>query len=192
MDRVYDFNWIAQEVNYSIVIELFEGEKQIGTYQVFEIQSSDMEKVEIRFANVNDLDNFLNYAVIKFYDTNNGLNILDIPIRNLKKLYENSSILGEEKVTKKINFSDVANFKCFVGKDDSEKNSIGTGRFDEVGDKYYIRAICFGEVSDDLKKIMDIASKYQTMDMQEKFDALASLNLTNYRVEKGNGSKYSA
>ena len=174
-DKIYDFNWLVQDVDKSIVIALFDGDKQVGIYQAVDILSSDNEKVEIKFANVNDLDKFLNYAVIRFYDIMNRLNVLDIPIRNLKKLYENSNILGEEGTNKKIDVREVANLTVVDGKNES--------------DKYSIEAVCFSEVSQELKKIMDIASEYPFMDSQKKFDALASINLTNYHVEKEHGSK---
>lgn len=175
MDKICDFNWLVHDVDNSIVIAVFNGDKQVGIYQAVDILSSDMEEVEIKFANVNDLDKFLNYAVIRFYDIMNRLNVLDIPIRNLKRLYENSNILGEEGTNKRISVRGLANLLVVDGKNDS--------------DKYSIEAVCFSEASDELKKIMDIASEYQTMDSQKKFDALTNINLTNYHVEKEHGSK---
>lgn len=170
MDKVYDFNWIVQEIDASIIFMLVKDNKIIGGYQVSDILTGDMDDVAVKFANIDDLNNFINHAVVRFCDVKNRFNIVDIPIRRLKILYENSNKLGLNTGTKRISPSELDSFLVL-----DEKS---------VGDEYLIQAINFGKISEELEKIITIASEYSNMGMQERFDALGSINLANYQVEK--------
>jgi len=175
MDKVYDFNWIIQEIDGSIIFMLYKDNKVVGGYQATYVLAGDMKEVNVKFANIDDLDKFLSYAVVRFCDARNPNNIIDIPISKMKDLYAKSNNLLEPTGRKRIKLDEIA---CFSVKDKKV-----------ITDDYQIEAITYNDISDELKEIFDIASKYNEMGMQDKFDALYNINLTNYRVEKKEKNK---
>ena len=175
MDKVYDFNWMNSEIDNSVVLALIKDNKVVSNYQVNYILTSDMNQVEVKFANIDDLEQFVNYAVIRFYDITNKYNIIDIPIRKLKELYDKSNDVEDTTDRKRIKFSDLECFSVINGKTNSED--------------YSIEVVKFQEVSDEFMKIITICSKYNKMDTMEKFEALGEINLTNYQVEKNSACK---
>ena len=88
MDKVYDFGWMVNEIDNSIAIVLTKDNLTLSTYQISHILTGDMKQMEVKFANVEDLENFVLYAVVRFYDVRNRKNIIDIPVRKLKQIYE--------------------------------------------------------------------------------------------------------
>ena len=78
-------------------------------------------------------------------------------------------MLGSEKERIRIKPSELDCFSVING-----KNNI---------DDYMLEIVSYNDVSDELKQIISIANDYQSLDMQGKFDALGSINLTNYKVE---------
>ena len=169
MDKVYDFGWMVNEIDNSIAIVLTKDNLTLSTYQISHILTGDMKQMEVKFANVEDLENFVLYAVVRFYDVRNRKNIIDIPVRKLKQIYENSNKYDSEKKKKKIKLGEL---ECFSVVNDGTYN-----------DDIAIEVISFDEISDGLKKIIDLCSKYGKMNMMEKFDALCDINLINYRIE---------
>ena len=170
MNKVYDFNWIVQEVDNSIIIMLYKDNKLVGGYQARYILAGNMYNLHVKFANVDDLDSFLNYAVIRFCDVRDSYNVIDIPISMLKKLYDGSNKLGIDFDRKRMELSELDSFAILNKK--------------RIKEDYLVEAVSYNELSDELNKIIDIASKYRDMGMQERFDALASINLANYHVER--------
>ena len=79
MNKVYDFKWIVKEIDSSVMILLYQDDKMVGGYQATYILAGDMNKLEVKFANIDDLNNFINYAVVRFCDVENKYNIIDIP-----------------------------------------------------------------------------------------------------------------
>ena len=169
MNKVYDFKWIVKEIDSSVMILLYQDDKMVGGYQATYILAGDMNKLEVKFANIDDLNNFINYAVVRFCDVENKYNIIDIPVRKLKQFYESSNMLGSKKEKIRIKPSELDCFSVING-----KNNI---------DGYMLEIVSYNDVSDELKQIISIANDYQSLDMQGKFDALGSINLTNYKVE---------
>ena len=169
MDRVYDFGWMVSEIDDSIVLVLVKKDMVVSTYQISYLLTGDMKQMEVKFANIEDLENFALHAVARFYDITNKYNIIDIPISKLKVVYDNCNKYDNEEIKKKIKLSDL---DCFSVIDDE------TDR-----DEYSIEVISFSEISDEFRKIIDICNRYGKMGMMEKFDALCDINLANYRVE---------
>lgn len=170
MDKIYDFNWMVRDIDISIIFMLSKDNHVVSGYQVYGILSTDMNELAIKFANVDDLTNFVNYAVVRFVDVKNNNNIIDIPVRKLSLLYKNANKIEEGTSRKKIKLNEL---ECF-----SVLNE------EAISDGYLIEAINFNDVSDELTKVMDITANYFNMGMQEKFDALANINLINYQREK--------
>ena len=169
MNKVYDFNWMVREIDSSIMILLYKDNVMVGGYTASYILAGDMNKLEVKFANIDDLNNFINYAVVRFCDIENRYNIIDIPVRMLKKFYESSNILGDIKERIKVKASDLDCFAIVNG-----TNNI---------DDYMLEVVSYNDVSDEFNRVITIANGYHSLNMQEKFDALGNLNLTNYRVE---------
>ena len=175
MNKTYDFDWMIREIDNSMVLALIKDNKVVSSYQICYILTGDMRQIEVKFANISDLDNFVNYAVARFYDILNKNNIIDIPIRKLKELYENSNNIDNIGNRKRIELASLDAFSVLDGK--------------PIGKEYSIEAIKFQDISSEFQEIINICSKYGKMDLMEKFEALESVNVTNYRVDKESASK---
>ena len=176
MDKVYDFNWIFHEIDSSIVLNLIKDGEIVSAYQPCYILVGGMNQVEVKFANIYDLEKFIDLAVIRFYDVANKYNIIDIPIRKLKKIYDKGNILGETDDIDSIKLGDLSNFSVIDGKRNNGDCSIAVVKFQEI--------------SKELMMILDICNRYRRdASMMEKFDALAELNRINYGVENNSVHK---
>ena len=171
MDKEYSFDWLKEDVDSSIIFILRSGNEALGSYQVGEILTNGIDNVPIKFANISDLDNFVNLAMIRFVDWGDTSNFIDIPIRNLAKLYAGALNFGEED-SKGIAVNDLQAFSIYDG---------------SVANKgYAIYAYRVNEESQELKIVMSIASKYGSLSMNQKIDALEEINLLNYQRNKNN------
>ncbi len=169
MDKTYDFNWMTSEIDNSIVFGLIKDGKVVSTYQVSYLLTGEMNQIEVKFANIDDLEKFINFAVVRFYDIANQYNIIDIPLRELKKLYDNSNDWDNNK-NKRIKLSDLDCFSVIEGKRNNKE--------------YLIEVVKIQEVSEEFMMILKICSDYGKRGMSEKYDALYEVNSTNYRVER--------
>ena len=168
MDKVYDFNWIAQEIDNCLVLKLCNSKKAIGIYQASEILSIDLDDVNVKFANALDLMNFVNHSVIRFRHITNPENIIDIPLRNVYKLFLNSN----ELATINEKYLRLNKLEAFMVRDGEVKN-----------DNYLVYVYKVNEESEELKKTLKIAYEYNNLGMQEKIEALEQINLINYHRE---------
>ena len=171
MDRIDDFSWMLDEIDNTLIFMLRDGLEMLGSYQVNSLKMNGMDPVNVRFANIADLNNFVSYATIRFNDSINKDNIIDIPVRKMIDLYKASSEVTEG-VPKGISLNELETFSVYNGK--------------IIKDGYALYGYKIGEVSDDLMEIMKIANKYNEMDMNKKIDALEDINLINYQHEKNN------
>ena len=172
MDKVYDFNWIVEEIDQCIVLKLMNNDKLIGIYQVSDI-GYDFDDVEVRFANVSDLIKFINHSGIIFRDISDSSNIIRIPIRKLLLLFSSGNKLGDNS-EKSINQSTL---EAFIMRDNRLLNS-----------KYQIQSYKVTDESKELKEIMEIAYKFGSMGMQDTIEALEKVNLVNYHRSSGTKS----
>ena len=173
MNKVYDFNWMVGDIDSSVMILLYDGDKMVGGYKACYILAGDMNRVKVKFANIDDLNNFINYAVVRFCNIENKYNIIDVPIRKLKKFYELSNKLGDDKRRIRIKPSELECFSVMDGK--------------HILDEYMLEIVSYNDISEELNKIITIAYDYHSLDMQGKFDALGNINLANYRAENSEG-----
>ena len=169
-DRTSDFSWMAQDIDCSLMLMLMHDNHTVVGYQVCDVLEADMDDLAVKFANVDDLEQFVEFAVVRFVDVRNTNNVLDIPVRKLAYLYENSNELLGSTERKKIKLDSLDAFFFLNGKKDS--------------DDYLIEGIKIDKESEELREVMNIARDYMTMGMQQKFDALAKVNLINYNREK--------
>ena len=164
MDKVYDFNWIVNEIDQCLVLKLINGDKILGVYQVSEI-GYDLDETQVRFANVADLIKFINHSGLVFRDVSDSSNIIRIPIRKLLLLFSNSNKLDND-VKKNINTKDL---DAFIVCDGSQVNG-----------NYQIQSYGVNDASEELKEIMEVAYKFSNLGMNDKIEALEKVNLVNY------------
>ena len=77
MNKVYDFNWMVREIDSSVMILLYKDDVMVGGYQASYILAGDMERVEVKFANIDALQSQikLDIAVAEDYFKQNSLDI---------------------------------------------------------------------------------------------------------------------
>jgi len=167
VDNVYDFSWLVKEIDNSIILKLASEDEIIGIYQVSDILNTSFDKVKVRFANANDLINFINYSFIRFKNVSDNDSFIDIPIRKIWLLFLSSNLLQEDG-KKRINLNKLDAFSIYNG--------------EALRGNYFIYTYKINKESDELKKIMKIAFSFGYFGMQDKFDALGKINLINYRM----------
>ena len=96
MDKVYNFNWLVSEIDQCIVLKLLDGDKLIGIYQVSDI-GYDLDEIEVKFANIADLEKFILHSAVIFRDINDNDNMIRIPVRKLLFLFINSNEIDDVK-----------------------------------------------------------------------------------------------
>ena len=171
MDKVYNFDWMVEDIDKSIIFILRDGKENLGSYAVSELRFNVIDDVSVKFANISDLTDFINYTSVRFVDSLNPENIVEIPIRKLCNLYDKSNGIAEGK-PKGIRLNEVEAFAINEGK--------------AVSDGYAMYVYSINEESDDLKDIMNIASSFNELSMNDKIEALEDINLINYQRCKQN------
>ena len=174
MDKVYDFSWIVSEIDNSLILKLMSDKKEIGIYQVSDI-GYDVDSVEVKFANIENLVRFINHSGVLFRSVSDGNNIIRIPLRKLFLLFSNSNKLG-----------------------DGTKKSINTNKLDAfmvcdgnpLKGNYQILSYKVNEESEELKTIMEVAYNFGELGMNDKIEALEKVNLVNYHKTDGTRSAY--
>ena len=174
MDRVDDYNWLLEDIDSTIIFMIRDGKEMLGSYQVNSLKTNGMDSVSIKFANIMDLTNFVNYATVRFVDSIDKENIIDIPIRKLIDLYNASSEITEG-VPKGISLDELETF------------SVHNGKIIKSG--YALYGYKIGEVSPELNDIMNIANNFNKMNMNDKIEALEDINFINYIRMKNNDTK---
>lgn len=166
MDKVYNFNWMIEDIDESIIFILRDGKENLGSYAVGELRSNMANEVSVKFANINDLTNFINFTSVRFVDSLNPENIVDIPIRNLYTLFDKSTGIAEDEPNG-IRLNEIDAF------------AVNTGRVVSEGYAMYVYKV--NEESDDLKDVMHITHTFNELSMNDKIDALEEINLINYQ-----------
>ena len=164
MDKLYDFSWIVSEIDNSLILKLVSGNKEIGVYQVSEI-GYDVNSVEVKFANIEDLIKFINHSSVVFREVSDKKNIIRVPLRKLFLLFSNCNVLVDNS-KRNINVNEIDAFVVCDG--------------EMVNGNYQIQAYKVKEESDELKDIMEVAYKYSDLGMTDKIEALERVNLVNY------------
>ena len=164
-----NFKWLKNDIDSTLVIKIISNKSNndnYGVYYVYDILESDWDKIDVKFANIDDLTNLLTLGIVRFMNVVNEKDILDIPFRNLYKLYKNANVLGSEKKGKLTSFSELDTFSVIDG---------------EVKDNLMVYSAVVDKVSDDINEIMKIAYEFGNYVMQQKFNALSRINIINHR-----------
>lgn len=161
--------WICDELTESLILILYDKNtcKYAGSYEANKIMKINEEKIILEDDNINDIQEFLLYGIVRFIDTENNREFIDIPVRNLYMLYESvSDTFSSEK--KLILLDDLEVFGI-------EKNKLVSSKYGIITISAYLEDASI-EISKDLVKVIDIAKNYGMMGMQEKFNAIKEIN----------------
>lgn len=177
MNKQYDGEWITKDLNDSIVINLVDKSMNLySSYEAVDLINVVGDDIRIGIANINDLTNLLLYGVMRFKSLNNANEYIDIPLKNIYKLYENANImkLYKDKLeipnkTKKV--SDLEAFSVI-------KNG------EVLNDNYSFITTIISNPSEELEKLLKISKDFGKMNMTEKYNALTKIDLFNHKREK--------
>ena len=160
-----DFNWILNDVDQTLIFMIKDTNHMLDSYQVSELRISGTNPVIVREANIMDLTGFVNLATIRFVGSLDKKNIVDIPLRKLALLYESSSDVTEG-APKGISLPELDTFAVYNDK--------------IIKDDGKIYGYRIGEVSDNLKSVMDIARHFNEGDMKRQLEALKEIYQISY------------
>lgn len=179
MDNSYkDYEWLVRDIDNSLsLIIVYKNNNKTnvyGTYYPSELINICGDDVLVEPANIDDLNNLLSFGVIRFKNVvaDSAADVVDIPLSNIYKLYENANFLSlkDEKYTdngKLINHEEIEAFIILDGF--------------KPGNKFKILTTCIDKPSEYLEKFMNIARDFSELGMQEKFNAISDINLLNYK-----------
>lgn len=166
MDKMYDFNWIISDIDESIIFMLRDGKEMLGSYSVSSLITNGLDGTNVKFANIGDLTNFINYTTVRFTESTNKANIVEIPLRHMHNLYEKTNEITEG-IPKGINLP--------------ELEAFGVYGEHVLRDGYTIYAYKINEESDELAEVMRLTNDFPKLNMNDKINALEEINLINYQ-----------
>lgn len=162
-----NFKWLVNDIYSTLVIKIiYDDNTVLGTFDVSDVLETTGNKLEVKTANIDDLTNFLTLGIVRFVNVINGDDIVDIPFRNLYRLYKNANVLSSNSEGILTSFKEIEAFSVLNG---------------VVREDLFIVSSLISEVSNDLDEIMQIAYEYGSYGMQKKFDALSRVTLINHR-----------
>ena len=164
-----NFKWLANDIDNTLVLKVVSNENKdisYGAYCVMDVLEVDGDKIDVVTANIDDLTSLLTMGMIRFINISNSNDILDIPLRNIYSLYKNAKVLGKEKEGRLLSFKELDAFSVIKGK---------------MRDDLLVFSGVIGDISDDLKNVMEIAYLFGSYGMQEKFDALCKITMINHQ-----------
>lgn len=170
MDMTNDnFKWLTYDIDSSIVLKVvYKNSDKIDDYAIFniiDVLDVSGNSLNIMTANIEDLTNLLTIGIVRFANMGDLSDIIDIPFRNLYKLYQNGNKLGEN-TNKVLSFSDLDAFSVIDG---SMRNNC------------LIHSMIINDTSDDLCRLMEIASEFGSYRMMKKFECLSEITLINHK-----------
>lgn len=166
-----NFKWIASDIYDSTVVNLFYKKDNqyilYGNYEASTVLDVLGGDIDIKFANIDDITNLITMGIVRFTNIKNQKDIIDIPIRKLAILFNNS--IDIKNIDSKNNYIELNKLDAFA---------VTNGN--HVKENYYIEVIKVKEPNANLIKLLDKAYEYGNMGMQDKFDTLSDANITNY------------
>ena len=166
MDREYDFKWVINEIDNSLIFMLRSGKEVLGSYYADSLKINGIDMVSIKFANINDLTNFVNYSLVRFVNSLDETNIIDIPI---KKIYELITTVKNSD-PEPIELEKLGSFAVLSDKVVSYGYAIVPYKVRDASDEFV----------DMVRKI----SEFDQLNMNQKIAVLEDINLMNYQKEK--------
>lgn len=170
MTKRENFKWLTNDIDNSLVLKVVYNKdynhEEYGVFNIFDVLETTGDELEVETANIDDLTSLLTLGIVRFINVSDNNDFLDIPFRNLYKLYENASVLGENSSGNVSSFKELDTFSIIDG---------------AIRDDFSVFSALIEKPSDDLNELMEIASKYGSFGMQEKFDALTKITMINHR-----------
>ena len=162
-----NFKWLTNDIYSTLVLKVMSDKDTIlGVFNISGILETTGEKLEVETANIDDLTNLLTLGMVRFTNVLDNSDILDIPFRNLYKLYKNANTLDANEKEKFLPFKEIDIFSVING---------------VVRNDLLLSSTVINKVSDDLNEVMRIASDFGNYGMQEKFDAMTKVTMINHR-----------
>ena len=174
MNEMYSFDWLISDIDASIIFMLRDGKEMLGSYSVSELKTNGLDDTNIKFANINDLTNFINYTTVRFVESQNRSNIIEIPLRSLYTLYQNTNEITSDEI-KAISLP--------------ELDAFGVHNEHVLRNGYAIYAYKINEETEELKEIMQITHEFASLNMNDKINALENINLINYQRQEKNKTR---
>lgn len=164
-----NFKWLTYDIDSSIVLKvIYKNSDKMLKYAIFnivDVLDVSGSSLNIVTANIEDLTNLLTIGIVRFANVGDLSDIIDIPFRNLYKLYQNGNKLGEN-TNKVLSLNDIDSFSIIDGS--MESNNL-------------ISSMIINDVSSDLSRLMEIAKEFSDYKMMKKFDALSEITTINHR-----------
>ena len=164
-----NFKWLTYDIDSSIVLKIiYKNNGKVEDYAIFniiDVLDVSGESLNIMTANIEDLTNLLTIGIVRFANMGDLSDVIDIPFRNLYKLYKNSNKLGDNE-SLMLSFSDIDAFSVIDG---------------SVRSNCMICSTIINDVSSDLSRVMEIASEFGSYRMMKKFEALSEITVINHR-----------
>lgn len=161
-----NFKWMALDIDNSLVLKVLYNDDDYAVYNVLDVLEVTGDRLNVETANIDDLTNLLTIGMVRFYNICDSNDIIDVPFRNLYKLYYKEDIMLEEMESKEIFFSELEAFSIIDG---------------TIHNNYRVISSVFSKPSLELVKVMGIANKFSSYGMQEKFDAMSEITMINHR-----------
>ncbi len=172
MKKTNNFSWILNDIDQTLIFMIRDASGMLGSYQVGELRINGVDPVNVKAANIMDLTNFVNFATVRFVNSLNNQDIVDIPIKKLSLLYDACAEITEG-VPRKVTLAELETFAVYDNK--------------VIRDGYYIYGYKIGELSKELDLILKASSNFNSFDMNTKLGVLKEINTVAF--ERENSSK---
>lgn len=161
-----NFKWLAHDIDNSLILKVVYGDGDYAVFNILDVLEVTGDKLTIETANIDDLTNLLTVGMVRFYNIDDTHDIIDVPFRNLYKLYYRDGVLLEEMQNKVVSFSSLDVFSIIDG---------------TVSNDYKIVSSVFSKPTEELDKVMKIANNFSSYDMQGKFNAMSEVTMINHK-----------
>lgn len=165
-----NFKWLIGDIDSTLVLKVVYKKENVcedyGIFNIEDVLETPCDKLEIDAGNINDLTNLLTLGIVRFINTNNRSDVLEVPFRLLWLLYRDANVLGVENDEKFISFKELDTFSVIDG---------------TVRNDLFVFSAKINEPSVDLRKVMEIAYEYGNYGMNEKIKALEEVDDINHK-----------
>ena len=166
MNREDNFAWFVEEIDNSLIFMLRDGKEMLGSYYADSISINGTDTVSVKFANINDLTNFIDYSLVRFVNSLDRADIIDIPIKKIYDLFK----IAKNDDNGAIYLKDINSFAVFSDK--------------VISDGYAIIPYMIKELEPELINLLKRIASFDDLNMNEKIDVLENLNLISYHKTK--------
>jgi len=164
-----NFKWLVNDIYNSMILKLYykknNSSMMCGSFDVLDVVNTIGDELDIEFANIDDMTKLLTMGMVRFTRVDDISDIIDIPFRNLYKLCQN--------------YNENLDGSQVVSLEELEAFAVFDGALINKG--YYVEGCIVQELTEEIKRLIEVASGFGNLGMQEKFDALTEVNMIDYR-----------